>query len=397
MGVLALSFVSAGAMAQAPKFEWKEATSGGYTYKYVTNDPSKARFYTLKNGLTVVLSPTNKDPRIQSYVAVKAGSKTDPATNTGLAHYLEHMLFKGTDKYGSLDWSKEKPELDKIDALYEKYNKTTDAAQRKSIYHEIDSVSGVASKFAIANEYDKMLSAMGAQGTNAFTSFEQTVYTDDVPASSIDKYLAVQAERFRNPQLRIFHTELEAVYEEKNRGLDTDGRKVIEKLFAELFKNHNYGLQTTIGTIEHLKNPSLVEIRKYFNTYYVPNNMAVVMSGDFNPDVLIAKIDKSFGYMQNKAIPKYAFQPEAPITSPVVVEVLGPDAESVTIGYRLPGNKSKDVLLADLVGQILTNGKAGLMDLNLVKKQKLLRAGASAFTLIDYGILYMSGNATQGQ
>lgn len=397
MGIVALSFVSAGAMAQSSKFEWATATSGGYTYKYVTNDPSKARFYTLKNGLTVILSPTNKDPRIQCYVAVKAGSKTDPATNTGLAHYLEHMLFKGTDKYGSLDWAKEKPELDKIDALYEKYNKTTDPAQRKAIYHEIDSVSGVASKYAIANEYDKMLGAMGGQGTNAFTSFEQTVYTDDVPASSIDKYLAVQAERFRNPQLRIFHTELEAVYEEKNRGLDADGRKVNEKLFAELFKNHNYGLQTTIGTIEHLKNPSLVEIRKYFNTYYVPNNMAIVMSGDFNPDVLIGKIDKAFSYMQNKTVPKYTFQAEAPITAPIVTEVLGPDAESVTIGYRLPGNKSKDVLLADLVGQILTNGKAGLMDLNLVKKQKLLRAGASAFTLIDYGILYMSGNATQGQ
>lgn len=397
IGIVALSLVSTGVMAQSSKFEWKEATSGGYTYKYVTNDPSKARFYTLKNGLTVILSPTNKDPRIQCYVAVKAGSKTDPATNTGLAHYLEHMLFKGTDKYGSLDWAKEKPELDKIDALYEKYNKTTDAAQRKAIYHEIDSVSGVASKYAIANEYDKMLSAMGGQGTNAFTSFEQTVYTDDVPAASIDKYLAVQAERFRNPQLRIFHTELEAVYEEKNRGLDNDGRKVNEKLFAELFKNHNYGLQTTIGTIEHLKNPSLVEIRKYFNNYYVPNNMAIVMSGDFNPDVLIGKVDKAFGYMQNKPVPKYTFQPEAPITAPIVAEVLGPDAESVTIGYRLPGNKSKDVLLADLVGQILTNGKAGLMDLNLVKKQKLLRAGASAFTLIDYGILYMSGNATQGQ
>ena len=175
------------------QFQWKEASSGGYTYKYVTNDPAKARFYTLKNGLTVILSPTNKDPRIQAYVAVKAGSKTDPATNTGLAHYLEHMLFKGTDKYGSLDWAKEKPELDKIDALYEQYNKTKDEAQRKAIYKKIDSVSGVASKFAIANEYDKMMSAMGAQGTNAFTSFEQTVYTDDVPSSSLDKYLAVQA------------------------------------------------------------------------------------------------------------------------------------------------------------------------------------------------------------
>ncbi|MGB5006504.1 MAG: insulinase family protein [Ferruginibacter sp.] len=383
--------------AQTGKYEWKEATSAGYSYKYVTNDPAKARFYTLKNGLTVILSATNKDPRIQCYIATKAGSKTDPATNTGLAHYLEHMLFKGTDKYGSLNWAKEKPELDKIDALYEVYNKTTDTEKRKTIYHQIDSISGVASKYAIANEYDKMMSAMGAQGTNAFTSFEQTVYTDDVPASAIDKYLAVQAERFRNPVLRIFHTELEAVYEEKNRGLDNDGRRVFEKLFAELFKNHNYGLQTTIGTIEHLKNPSLVEIRNYFNKYYVPNNMGVIMSGDFNPDVMIKKVDATFGYMQNKPFAKYTFQPEQPISSPISSEVVGPDAESVTIGFRLPGNQSKDVLLAELVGQILTNGKAGLMDLNLVKKQKLLGASTSAFTLIDYGILYMQGRPTLGQ
>ena len=379
------------------KYEWKEATSGGYTYKYVTNDPDKARFYTLKNGLTVILSATNKDPRIQCFIATKAGSKTDPANHTGLAHYLEHMLFKGTDKYGSLDWTKEKPELDKIDALYEEYNHTTDPELRKAIYHRIDSVSGVAAKFAIANEYDKMMSSMGAQGTNAFTSFEQTVYTDDVPSNAADKYLKVQGERFRNPQFRIFHTELEAVYEEKNRGLDNDARKVQEKLFAELFKNHNYGRQTTIGTIEHLKNPSLEEIRKYFHTYYVPNNMAVIMSGDFDPDVMIKKVDATFSYMKNTPVPKYTFEPEQPITSPITAEVVGPDAETVTIGYRLPGVRSKDVLLADLVGQILTNGKAGLMDLNLVKKQKLLRASASANTLVDYGALFMQGSPTQGQ
>lgn len=382
---------------QADKYQWKEATSGGYTYKFVTGDPANARFYTLKNGLTVILSPTNKDPRIQCYVAIKAGSKTDPATNTGLAHYLEHMLFKGTDKFGSLDWAKEKPELDKIDALYEEYNKTKDTEKRKAIYRNIDSISGVAAKYAIANEYDKLMSAMGAQGTNAFTSFEQTVYTDDVPATAIDKYLAVQGERFRNPVLRIFHTELEAVYEEKNRSLDSDGSKVFEKLFAELFKNHNYGKQTTIGTIEDLKNPSLNEIRKYFYTYYVPNNMAVILSGDFDPDVIIKKIENTFAYMQAKPVPKYTFQPEKPITAPVVGEVVGPDAENVTMGFRLPGNKDKDILIAELVGQILTNGRAGLIDLNLVKKQKLLRASAFSYTLIDHGILYLQGVATQGQ
>ena len=388
--------VSVVAFAQN-QFQWKEASSGGYTYKYVTNDPAKARFYTLKNGLTVILSPTNKDPRIQAYVAIKAGSKTDPATNTGLAHYLEHMLFKGTDKYGSLDWSKEKVELEKIDALYEQYNSTKDEVQRKAIYKKIDSVSGVAAKYAIANEYDKMMSAMGAQGTNAFTSFEQTVYTDDVPSASLDKYLAVQAERFRNPVLRIFHTELEAVYEEKNRTLDNDGRKVSETLFSNLFQKHNYGLKTTIGTVEHLKNPSLIEIRKYFNKYYVPNNMGIILSGDFNPDEVIAKVDKAFSYMQPKPFDKYTFQPEDAITAPIVKEIIGPDAENLTIGYRLPGNKDKDALLADLVGQILTNGRAGLLDLNLVKKQKLLRASAFTYSLIDYGILYLSAAPTSGQ
>lgn len=379
------------------QFEWKQASGNGYNYKYVSNDPTKARFYTLKNGLTVILSPTKKDPRIQAYIAVKAGSKTDPSTNTGLAHYLEHMLFKGTDKYGTLDWAKEKVELDKIDALYEKYNQSKDSIERKNIYKEIDRVSGEASKYAIANEYDKLMTAMGAQGTNAFTSFEQTVYTDDVPSSSLDKYLAVQAERFRNPVLRIFHTELEAVYEEKNRTLDNDGRKIFETLFANLFQNHNYGLQTTIGTVEHLKNPSLVEIRKYFNKYYVPNNMGVILSGDFNPDNVIAKIDNAFAYMQAKPIDKYSFQPEAPITAPIIKEITGPDAESITIGYRLPGNKDKDALLADLVGQVLTNGKAGLLDLNLVKKQKMLRASAFTYTLIDHGVLYLSAAPTTGQ
>lgn len=393
----AIGLVSLSVMAQTSPYEWKEANSAGYTYRYVSNDPMKTRFYKLKNGLTVILSATNKEPRIQAYIAVKAGSKTDPSTNTGLAHYLEHMLFKGTDKYGTLDWEKEKPELDKIDALYEQYNKTTDDNQRKAIYHQIDSISGVASKSSIANEFDKLMAAMGGQNINAHTSFEETVYKADIPATSIDKYIAVEAERFRNPVFRIFHTELEAVYEEKNRSLDVDGRKVIEKLFAELFKNHNYGQQTTIGTIEHLKNPSLVEIRKYYNTYYVPNNMAIVWSGDFNPDEVIKKIDKAFAYMKPKPVPQYRFAEEAAITAPVELEVLGPDAENLTIGYRLPGIKHKDALLADLVGQILTNGKAGLMDLNLVKKQKLLRAGAQAYTLIDYGILFLSGAATQGQ
>ena len=248
----------------AQKSETKQDKNGN-SYLSYSNDPTNSRWYTLDNGLTVVLSQNSAKPRVQTLIATKAGSSSDPADNTGLAHYLEHMLFKGTDKYGSLDYSKEKVLLDQVDKLYEKYNQTTDEAKRKIIYAEIDRVSGEAAKFAIANEYDKMLQGIGAQGTNAFTSFERTVYVNDIPANQISTWLTIESERFRNPILRLFHTELEAVYEEKNRGLDSDDWEVYEKLFAEAFPNHNYGRQTTIGTIEHLKNPSLVKIRNYFN------------------------------------------------------------------------------------------------------------------------------------
>lgn len=383
--------------AYGQDFQWKEATSNGYTYKYVTNDPTSARYYKLKNGLTVILSPTKKDPRIQTFIATKAGSKTDPSDHTGLAHYLEHMLFKGTNKFGSKDWAKEKPILDQIDALYEKYNQTKDEAKRKEIYKEIDRISGEASKFAIANEYDKMMSGMGADGTNAFTSFEQTVYTEDIPANVADKFLAVQAERFREPVLRLFHTELEAVYEEKNRGLDNDPRKVYEAMFAAIFPNNNYGKQTTIGTVEHLKNPSLKAIREYYNNYYVPNNMGVIMSGDFNPDEMIAKIDRAFSYMKAKPVPEYKVAQEKPITAPIIREVYGPNPENITIGFRFPGATTKDARLLNLIGSMLTNGQAGLIDLDLVKKQKLLGAYAFPYVLKDYSVLLLQGNPTEGQ
>jgi predicted Zn-dependent peptidase len=383
---------------QAQNASWSKAKSpNGLEYNFVKNDPMKARFYTLKNGLTVILSENKETPRLQTIIATKAGSKTDPKDHTGLAHYLEHMLFKGTDKYGSLNWAKEKPLLDKIDVLYAKYNRTKDEAIRTTIYHEIDSVSGEAAKFAIANEYDKMMSMLGAKGTNAFTSFEQTAYINDIPSNQIDRWLAVEAERFRNPVLRIFHTELEAVYEEKNRSLDDDGDKVAELLFAKLFQKHNYGQQTTIGTIEHLKNPSLTSIREYFYKNYVPNNMCIIMAGDFNSDELIGKIDQAFAYMKPKPVAAYQFEKEQEITSPIEASVYGPDAEYVSIAFRFPGANTNDAMMLNFMSSVLSNGNAGLMDLNLVKKQEVLEASAGAYTLKDYSVLFIDGKAKEGQ
>jgi predicted Zn-dependent peptidase len=375
------------------------AQQNNKTYKYesVPNDPLNARIYKLDNGLTVYMTVYKNAPRIQTYIATRAGSKNDPKDATGLAHYLEHMLFKGTDKYGSKDYVKEKVELDKIEALYEVYRKTKDESKRKAIYHEIDSISGYASAFAIANEYDKMVSSIGAKGTNAYTWLEQTVYVNDIPSNQIEKWCTIEAERYRNPVLRLFHTELEAVYEEKNRGLDSDGDKAWEALFAGLFPTNTYGSQTTIGTIDHLKNPSLTEIKKYFNTYYVPNNMAICLSGDFDPDATIKLIDEKFSGLKSKPVPVYKPFIEPLIAKPVVKEVRGPDAENIMLGFRLPGINTKEADLLMVVAKILSNGKAGMVDLNINQLQKALDANAFDMEFKDYSALVMTGTPKEGQ
>lgn len=396
-----LATLSLGAQNKAPKGQGQKALDGPkkttLNYEYALNDPMKTRIYTLKNGMKVYLSVYKNAPRIQTYIAVRAGSKNDPANATGLAHYLEHMVFKGTDKYGTKDFAKENAEIKKIENLYEVYRGTKDDAQRKKIYHQIDSISGVAAKYAIANEYDKMTGIIGAQGTNAFTSFDQTVYVNDIPSNQIDTWLKIEAERFRKPVLRLFHTELEAVYEEKNRGLDNDQNKMFEAAFSGLFKKHTYGTQTTIGTIEHLKNPSMKEINKYYNKYYVPNNMAIIMSGDFDPDKVIVEIEKNFGGFQAKPVEEYKFQKEDPITQKVVKEVIGPDAATVGMAWRFGGAGTRESELATLMAAILYNGKAGLMDINLNQAQKVLTSNGGVYVLKDYTFFTMGGDPKEGQ
>ncbi len=366
-------------------------------FEYALNDPYKARIYTLKNGLKVYMTVYKDAPRIQTYIAVKAGSKNDPSTATGLAHYLEHMVFKGTDKYGTKDFAKESVEIAKIENLYEVYRATHNEAQRKKIYHQIDSISGVAAKYAIANEYDKMLAGIGGQGTNAFTSFDQTVYVNDIPSNQLENWLKIEAERFRKPVLRLFHTELEAVYEEKNRGLDDDMNKSWEALFEGLFQKHTYGTQTTIGTIDHLKNPSMKEIMKYYNANYVPNNMAICMSGDFNPDETIKLIDKYFGSMVSKPITPFTYEKEAPITQKVVKEVIGPDAANLGMAWRFDGCNSKDADMITLISKILYNGRAGLFDLNLNQQQRVLSSNSFSYLLKDYSTHIIVASPKEGQ
>lgn len=368
-----------------------------YSYKTVPNDPLNARIYTLDNGLQVYLTVYKDAPRIQAYVAVKVGSKNDPSETTGLAHYFEHMMFKGTPEYGSMDWEKEKGLIAAIENQFEIYRNERNETKRAAIYHVIDSLSYEASKLAIPNEYDKLMKTIGSQGTNAGTSNDYTIYIENIPSNQLKNWAKIQLSRFSHPVLRLFHTELETVYEEKNMSLTNDGRKAFEAMFQALYPNHPYGTQTTLGETEHLKNPSMKNIREFFDKYYIPNNMAVVLSGDFNPDEAIKIIDETFGTLKRKPLPDFKFKPEPPITKVIEKDVMGLDAENIRIAYRFGGAASSDAMMVNLLSTMLSNGKAGLIDLNVNQKQRTLDAGSFPYVLADYSSLVLYGSPKSEQ
>ena len=376
------------------------AALGGSERKYeaVEGDLMKTRIYTLDNGLKVYLSVNKEKPRIQTFIAVRTGSKNDPAETTGLAHYLEHLMFKGTDKFGVTDPVKEKPLLDEIEKRYERYRLLTDLDERRQAYHEIDSVSQVAAQYFIPNEYDKLMSAIGAEGTNAYTSNDVTCYTEDIPANEVENWAKIQADRFQNMVIRGFHTELEAVYEEYNIGIAKDSRKLWESMSRMLFPTHPYGTQTTIGTQEHLKNPSITNIKNYFNKWYRPNNVAVCMAGDFDPDKVIAIIDRYFGSWQPGAdVRQPIFPALKPITVPRDTTVYGLEAETLWMGWRFDRGNSLQADTLSVIENLLSNGTAGIIDLDINQQMKMLGAWGGVDLMRDHSAFILSGTPKEGQ
>ncbi len=361
------------------------------------DDPLAAHIFELDNGLKVYLTVNRQEPRFHAEIAVRAGSKQDPADATGLAHYLEHLLFKGSRRLGVLDWEAERPHLERIAALYEERFRETDPDRRARLYEEIDAASRRAAAFAVPNEIDKLYNSMGATGLNAHTWHEETVYRVDLPSNRLRQWAEIESERFADPVFRLFHTELEAVYEEKNRALDDRERIVAAAVDELLHPEHPYGRRPTLGTVEHLKNPSPALIRDYFDAWYAPNNMGVFISGDIDVDETIALIAERFGQLERRPLPALGPWPEPPLDGVERRTVRYPGREMVSLAFRTAPAGSPDREALMVADMILDNRVAGLINLNLVQRQRVTAAGSSPRFLIDAGAQMLRGSPRPGQ
>ena len=361
------------------------------------DDPLRAHAWRLDNGLEVWLTVNRESPRFYAEIAVRAGSKNDPADCTGLAHYLEHLLFKGSTRLGTLDAEKEKPLLDQIEALYEQHFAETNEAKRAEIYARINEVSTAAAAFAVPNEFDTLYHAMGASDVNAHTSVEETVYKATLPSSRLKAWAKVEADRFAQPVFRLFHTELETVYEEKNRALDDRQSLVYEAVDRLLFPVHPYGRQTTLGEAEHLKRPSLTRIRQFYDTWYVPANMAILISGDLDPKEAIRVIDGAFSAWKPGPVPEPTLWLDPGPAREERVAVTYPGEESVQIAFRTvpAGHPDEDALV--MLDLLLDNRVAGLINLNLNQAQRVNAAGSHPEFMRDAGVHRLWGVPKDGQ
>ncbi len=323
---------------------------------------STPSIYRLGNGMGVILDPMPSASDVQGMIVVHVGAKHEPTDATGLAHYQEHMLFKGTQRLGTSDWAKEKPHIDRIFALYDELGRATVKRVEDSLQRLINEESVRASEFVITNEFDKLVKLGGGVGMNATTSWDQTVYFNTFPQGEMERWLALYAHRFEKPVFRGFQSELEVVYEERNTVGDNFFMDILNSFLKSYYPTTPYGSRPLIGTDAHLKKPSLSKMYEFFQTYYVPNNMTLVLSGNFSPTQARALIERYYGHWEAKPLPEWKAQREKPFRGVEKVVVRKLPIRLGGMAFRLPSNTERDDAVDRLIALLLSNGSTGKLD-----------------------------------
>ncbi len=350
----------------------------------------------LSNGLTVYISPDPSQPRVEAWVVIRAGGRHDPASSTGLAHYLEHMMFKGTERLGTLDHGAEKPAVAAIRDLYTQLSQAA-PDQRTKILAEIDRLNQELARVAVPNEFDRLYANLGILDLNAYTSQEETAYSADVPAARLGTWAEVEGQRFVSPVFRLFLPELEAVYEEKNISLDDPDERVYDAMMAGLFPQHPYGTQPIIGHAKHLKSPAYADMERFFATYYVPNNAAIMLAGDVERTQILPVLERAFAGWRPKQIPAMRQQPLVGPRGRQELSLVAEGEQSVTLAWRTVEVGHPDELALVALDRLVDHRSRGILHDQLLLPQKLPDAGSSSEILQEGGYWSLYGVARDNQ
>ena len=353
-----------------------------------TNSPisTEVKEFIFDNGLTVWLNEDHNQPKIFGAIVVKAGAKDSP--NTGIAHYFEHIMFKGTEKIGTVDYAAEKVFLDRIAEKYDELAAAKSEVRRAAIQQEINDLSVLAADYVIPNEFDKLISKYGGTNLNAGTSYDYTVYHNIFSPQYIEQWAEINSERLVSPVFRMFQSELETVYEEKNRRDDMMFNQAMEKAFELYFQPHPYAFPV-IGSAESLKNPSLSEMRRFFEKFYVANNIGLLLSGDFDTEKALPVLVKKFSRIPGGEIPDHHTVSIPPFQGreKYTVKIPIPFMKVMAMGFRgVPANHPDQSALNIAIALLNNPNGTGYLD-QLMVKRKVMGAMAGGEALNEAGML----------
>ncbi len=339
----------------------------------------------LQNGLTVWVIRDTTQPLARGTVVVRAGAKDSP--NSGIAHYFEHMMFKGTTTIGTTDYSSEKTLLDKIVDQYALLGKARTQTERDLIQQTINRLNIEASAYAIPNDFSNLIRKYGGTELNAGTSYDYTTYYNSFQPEYLAHWCALYSERLVAPVFRLFQSELETVYEEKNMQSNNPVTSATQHLFDRVFAPHPYQFPI-IGSTEALKTPDLNAMQQFFDTYYTAGSMAVILSGDLpEKSQLLPLLEETFGRVKPGKPSRPTYGPPARFEGQEVFEIMYPTPSLNVVGtfWHTVPNNHPDQLPLQLIGALLNNsGKTGLLD-KMVLRQKATSATSTCFSLNDCG------------
>jgi len=339
----------------------------------------------LPNGLTVLICNRPEAPVFSFSTYVDIGSVQDPLGETGLAHMFEHMAFKGSDKVGSKDYPAEKVALEKVEQAYSAYlyerDKTVgrDEAKVKELEGAWQAAIGEANKYVIPGAADAILERNGAEGVNASTSPDATIYHYSLPANRLELWAYMESERFVHPVMREFYKERNVVMEERRMRIDSSpiGR-LLDQFTSTAFAAHPYH-RPTAGWMSDLNYFSATDAQKFFQEYYVPSNMVVAVVGDINAEAAMPTIEKYFGRIPARARPDERTTTEPPQKSERRVTLYEASQPIYLEGYHRPDDHNPDDAVYDAIADVMSNGRTSRLYRSLVRDKKIA-SEAGGFT-----------------
>jgi predicted Zn-dependent peptidase len=333
--------------------------------------------HTLKNGMKLLMVERHTSPTVSAWIRFRVGSADERSDERGLAHLLEHMLFKGTTTLGTKDYGAEKPILDKIEQtatqlMAEKARRDkADDAKIAGLEKQLAALEADASKYVIKDEFFELYSKNGGVGYNAFTSRDGTTYLISLPSNKLELWAAIESDRMQNAVLREFYTERSVVMEERRRSYDADPEsKLWETFVASAFLAHPYG-QPTIGWMPDIENLTRTKAERFFHAYYGPHNAIVAIVGDIDPKATIDMVERYFGAIPAGSTPLPVTAVEPKQGGERRIELVAEAEPTLIIGFHKPAINHPDDYVLDVISMILGSGRTARFYRHLVVEQQL--------------------------